>query len=98
MRDTPGCMRHKRRRREAEGVQQPADGAPLKEWHDLPQGRIPPARVAEAAGEAAAHDLTVSYRGGRDTGMVTPQWGCVERSLGIYPRDTTQPISTYMPR
>jgi hypothetical protein len=52
-------MRHKRRRHEAKGVQQLANGAPHKEWRERPQGRIPPAREAETVGEEAAHDLTV---------------------------------------
>ena len=57
--DAPGCKRHKRRRREAEGVQQLVAGVPHTAWRERPQGRIPPAREAEAVGEAAAQDLTV---------------------------------------
>jgi len=56
--DAPGCMRHKRRRHEAEGFQHLAAGAPQTAGRERQQGRIPPAREAEAVGEAAAHDLT----------------------------------------
>jgi hypothetical protein len=57
--NTPGCRRHKRKRLEAEGVQQLAARALHKTWRERPQGRILPAREAEAAREVAAHDLTV---------------------------------------
>ena len=59
--DAPGCRRYKRRRHEAEGVQQLAslEELPQTAWRERPQGRIPLAREAEAVGEAAAQNLTV---------------------------------------
>ncbi len=38
----------------------------------MPQGRIPPALVAEAVGEAAAHDLKVSIEVDDDTQTQAP--------------------------
>jgi hypothetical protein len=59
-RDAPGCRRHKRMRHEAKGVQQLAARAPHKEWREQATREDPPTHEAEAVGEAAAHDPTVS--------------------------------------
>ena len=67
---------------------------PKKSGGSEPQGRIPPSLVAEAVGEAAAHDLTVFTEVDDIQSIGPPQWRCVERSLGPYLRETTQPRST----
>ena len=73
--DASGCRRHKRRRSEAKGVQQLVTGALQTAWRERPQGRILPAREAEAAGEAAAHDLTGFFTKADETWTHAPRNG-----------------------
>ena len=65
-------MRHKRRRREAEGSNTLLLELPKRSGGSGSQGRITPALVAEAVGEAAAHDLTVFIEVDDDTQAQAP--------------------------